>query len=150
MLFFSWKGIKIEMIENRYSFTPIESRGQRITLNSNNIQIDIMGFQLFNDFTGTAFLKGVCQAFTRNKFNGNSYKNEKGVELAIKKVQKKDVHYLRFEVIADNNEIWTEFFDYQEVCMIDLALGKAVNVFSLAYAPNQEQCRYKNEPLQVI
>ena len=149
MLLYSWKGVKIEMVESRYTFTPLEAKGQRVTLNSSDVKIDIMGFELFNDFTGTVFLKGICQAFTKNKFTEDSYENEKGYELTIKKVQKDKVAYLRFEVTQDG-EAQTEFYHFHEVCMMDVALGKALNVFSLSSVPDQDQCRYKNEPLQVF
>ncbi len=142
MIIYDWQDIKIEIRDKRYYYTHVEMRSHKLSFQNPKIEVSILGLKLIDDFTGFAFLKGACQAFMRNKLNEKTYvtENNKG-SINVSKRKKGSVNSLKLLVSNEDNQN-EYFYDFQDVCMLDIAMGKVMNAYSITTMPDKKQYRY--------
>jgi len=132
MITYHWKNVHIEITETRVLQRKEDRYGTGRDIFVRNVEVGIWFWKYYvNGLTRLAFIKSVLQAFLYNRM-GDIPAEDFVIEfLRLKRTQKDGKQFVKFELCEiDGSVDKEEYFNYQEVVMLDIALGKALNFLS--------------------
>jgi hypothetical protein len=124
--------VRIEITEARTLQRHKDRYGTGRDICIRNIEVDVWIWNYhIKSLTRLAFIKSVLQSFLYNRMGNIVGKDFVMDCLHFQKTQQHGKQYLKFELYGTDGSIdEEEYFDYREVVMLDIALGKALNFLS--------------------
>ncbi|MBN2569406.1 MAG: hypothetical protein JXB42_08250 [Deltaproteobacteria bacterium] len=132
MITYHWKNVHIEITETRILQRHEDKYGTGRDIFVRNVEVGIWFWKYYvKGLTRLVFIKSVLQAFLHNRM-GDIPAEDFVIEfLRLKRTQKDGKQFVKFELCGIDGSIdEEEYFNYQEVAMLDIALGKALNFLS--------------------
>lgn len=132
MITYHWKNVHIEITKTRVLQRHKDTYGTGRDIFVRNVEVDIWFWNYYvKGLTRLALIKSVLQSFMYNRMGDILVKDFVIDSLRLQKTQKDGKQYLKFELCEiDGSVDKEEYFNYQEVVMLDIALGKALNFLS--------------------
>ena len=132
MITYHWKNVHIEITKTHVPQRQEDTYGTGRNIFVRNVEVDIWFWNYYvKGLTSLALIKSVLQSFMYNRMGDISAKDFVIDSLQLQKTQKDGKQYLKFELHGIDGSIdKEEYFNYQEVAMLDIALGKALNFLS--------------------
>ena len=132
MITYHWKNVHIEITKTQVLQRHKDTYGTDRDILVRNVEVGIWFWKYYvQGLTRLVFIKSVLQAFLHNRM-GDIPAEDFVIEfLRLKRTQKDGKQFVKFELFEIDGSIdKEEYFNYQEVAMLDIALGKALNFIS--------------------
>jgi len=132
MITYHWKNVHIEITKTQVLQRHKDTYGTDRDILVRNVEVGIWFWKYYvQGLTRLVFIKSVLQAFLHNRM-GDIPAEDFVIEfLRLKRTQKDGKQFVKFELCGiDGSVDKEEYFNYQEVVMLDIALGKALNFLS--------------------
>jgi len=143
MIEFTFKGIEVTADANSEQIDFRDSRGNHRTRFERKVTIGLKFWDFIiesGDFFALSFIKSVLQYFmqcywkrtskvSRINFSKSLWRHD-GTALNFTARQKNDLNYLHIYLTENGKTVDEVYLDGQEVMMLDIAMGKVINLLS--------------------
>lgn len=136
MIEYHWKNVHIEIAVKEYIYVKnYPDYGERETFAS-TVPVNVRFWEYeVNDLTTLSFIKSVLQSYLYNRIRSMgekvfSIKLDPTKHLHMKENVKDGKRHLKIWCEENGKTLKKEYFNYQEVVMLDIAMNKAIDCLS--------------------